>query len=88
MRVAIVRPERGTIRRSTDQPGQIVAYETTSIHAKVSGYVEKWTVDIGDKVKKGQTLAVLSVPELEAEVGQRRAMVEEAQAEARPGQGV
>jgi HlyD family secretion protein len=78
-RVAIVRPERGTIRRATEQPGQIEAFETTSIHAKVSGYVEKWTVDIGDRVKKGQVLVVLSVPELDAEAEQRQATVEESQ---------
>ena len=47
-----MRPERGTIRRSTEQPGQIEAYEATPIHAKVSGYVEKWNVDIGAKVAR------------------------------------
>lgn len=79
--VAVIRPERGTIRRSTGQPGQMVADETTPIHAKVCGYIAKWTADIGDKVKKGQTLAALSVPELDAEAGQRQAMIEESQAE-------
>jgi len=79
-RVEVIRPERGTIRRSTVQPGQVEAYEVTPIHAKVSGYVRKWTVDIGTKVTKGQVLAVLSVPELDAEADQKEAMVEEAAA--------
>jgi HlyD family secretion protein len=79
-RVEVIRPQRGGISRSTDQPGQIEAYETTEIFARVSGYVEKWTVEIGDKVKKGQTLVVISVPELDAEAEQRQAMVEETQA--------
>ena len=69
---------RATIARVTKQPGQIEAYETTAIHAKVSGFVEKWNVDLGDKVKKGQPMAVLSVPELDAEVEQKHAMVDEA----------
>ena len=79
-RVEVVKPERATIRRSTEQPGQIEAYEVTPIYAKVSGYVQKWNVDIGAKVKKGQVLAVLSVPELDAEAEQKLAMVEESEA--------
>jgi HlyD family secretion protein len=80
MRVEVVRPERQTVRRSVGEPGQIEAYEVTSIYAKVSGYVQKWTVDIGTKVTKGQVLAVLSVPELDAEAEQKQATVEEAEA--------
>jgi RND family efflux transporter MFP subunit len=79
-RVEVVKPERGRIRRATEQPGQIEAYEVTPIYAKVSGYVEKWNVDIGAKVKKGEVLAVLSVPELDAEAEQKKAMVEESEA--------
>ena len=76
----VVRPERRTIRRTTQQPGQIEAFEVTPIHARVAGYVQAWNVDIGAKVKKGQVLAVLSVPELDAEAEQKQAAVEEAQA--------
>jgi multidrug efflux pump subunit AcrA (membrane-fusion protein) len=79
-RVEVVKPERGPIRRSTEQPGQIEAYEVTPIYAKVSGYVERWNVDIGTKVKKGEALAVLSVPELDAEAEQKQALVEESEA--------
>ena len=79
-RVEVVKPERATIRRTTVQPGQIEAYETTLIFAKVSGYVRNWDVDIGSKVSKGQVLAVLSVPELDAEAEQKQATIEEAEA--------
>jgi RND family efflux transporter MFP subunit len=77
-RVEVVRPERQTVRRSVGEPGQVVAFETTAIHAKIPGYVKGWTVNIGDAVKKGQVLAELSVPELEAEFRQKRAAVEQA----------
>jgi HlyD family secretion protein len=90
-RVEVVRPERRTIRRSTEQPGQIEAYEATPLYPKVAGYVEKWNVDIGAKVTKGQVLAVLSVPELNAEAGQKQATVEEAEAkltQAKAAEGV
>ena len=79
-RVEVVKPERATIRRATEQPGQIEAFEVTAIYAKVSGYVEKWTVDIGAKVKKNQVLALLAVPELDAEAEQKQAMIEESEA--------
>ena len=76
----MVIPERRTIRRTTEQPGQVETYETTSIHAKVSGYIQEWSVDIGTEVRKGQILAVISVPELDAEAEQKQAIVEESEA--------
>src|SRR5271163_1273551 len=76
--VEIVHPERQTIRRSVGEPGELEAFETTSIHAKIAGYVKNWTVNIGATVKKGQTLAELAVPELDAELKQKQAMVEQA----------
>jgi len=79
-RVEVVRPDRATIRRSTEEPGQIEAYEETTIYARVSGYVQKWNVDIGAKVAKGQILAVISVPDLDAEAEQKLATVEESEA--------
>ena len=80
MRVEVVRPERHTVRRSVDVPGELQAFQTTPIHAKIAGYVKDWTVNIGAKVKKGQVLAELWVPEVEADLQQKRAAVEQAQA--------
>jgi HlyD family secretion protein len=80
-RVEVVRPERQTVRRSVGQPGQLQAFETTAIHARIPGYVKGWVVNIGDAVKKGQVLAELSVPELDAELRQKRAAVERAVAQ-------
>ena len=60
------------------EPGELQAFETTAIHAKIAGYVKNWTVNIGATVKKGQVLAELSVPELEAELKQKQAAVEQA----------
>ena len=80
-RVEIVHPERHTVRRSVSEPGELQAFETTPIHAKIAGYVKTWTVNIGAEVKKGQVLAELSVPELVAEVRQKEASVRQAVAE-------
>jgi RND family efflux transporter MFP subunit len=76
-----VRPSRETLRRTTEQPGQIEAAETTPIHAKLGGYVERVAVDIGDSVRKGQVLAELHVPEIDADLKQKRAAVKQAEAE-------
>lgn len=77
-RVEVVHPERRTVRRVVSEPGQIQAFETTSIYAKISGHVANWAVNIGDRVKKGQVIAELSVPEMVAEVRQKEASVEQA----------
>src|SRR5262249_8350873 len=79
-KVEVVHPKRQTIRRTTEQPGQVEAFETTPIHAKISGYVENLQVDIGSKVTKGQILAELRVPEMVADVEEKKALVGEAQA--------
>jgi RND family efflux transporter MFP subunit len=71
--VHLVKPERKTLLRTTGQPGFIEAYEQTSLYPKVSGYISAWKVDIGDKITKGQVLAVISVPELEAEYREKKA---------------
>jgi RND family efflux transporter MFP subunit len=78
--VTTVHPERQTIRRTIEQPGQIVGFEETPVHAKISGHVRKLFVDIGDPVKAGQTLAELWVPEVEEELHQKEAAVILAQA--------
>jgi RND family efflux transporter MFP subunit len=79
-RVEVVRPERQTVRRTVGEPGQLQAYETAEVHARIPGYVKGWTVNIGESVKKGQLLAELSDPELEADVKQKEAAIEQAAA--------
>jgi RND family efflux transporter MFP subunit len=80
-KVETVKPQRGTVRRTTEQPGQIEAFEETPLLAKISGYVLKLHADIGDRVAAAQVLAELWVPELEAEVKQKQALVQQAKAE-------
>ncbi|MHB8381499.1 MAG: efflux RND transporter periplasmic adaptor subunit [Acidobacteriaceae bacterium] len=49
---------------SIELPGDLVGYYEAALHAKVTGYLKTISVDKGDRVKAGQTLAVLEVPEL------------------------
>ena len=60
--VTRVSPVRRDIQRIVGQPAFVNAYEQTSIFPKLTGFVEKWNVDIGDKVKKDQVLATLFIP--------------------------
>jgi RND family efflux transporter MFP subunit len=60
--------KRGSIVRKLNLAGQFQPYQVIDVHAKVSGYVRHIYVDIGDRVRQGQTLAVLEVPELDAQL--------------------
>jgi RND family efflux transporter MFP subunit len=62
-------------------PGQTAAWFETTIYARVNGYVGKWSADIGDHVKKGQVLATIETPELDAELSASRAQLKASEAE-------
>ena len=54
-------------------PGTLTAWHEAPIYSRIPGYVNAWYVDMGDKLKKGQVMAVIEVPELEAEYRQAKA---------------
>jgi RND family efflux transporter MFP subunit len=62
--------QRGDISHVLTLAGQFQPYQVVDVHPKVSGYMSRINVDIGDVVHQGQTLAVLEVPELRAELQQ------------------
>jgi len=59
---------RGSIVHSLSLAGQFQPFQVIDVHAKVSGYIRHIYVDIGDRVRQGQVLAVLEVPELDAQL--------------------
>jgi RND family efflux transporter MFP subunit len=59
---------RGNIAHTLSLAGQFQPYQVVDVHPKVTGFMAKINVDIGDRVHKGQTLAVLEVPELNAQL--------------------
>ncbi|HEX4032227.1 MAG TPA: efflux RND transporter periplasmic adaptor subunit [Terracidiphilus sp.] len=67
-RVAIA--QRGDISHVLTLAGQFQPYQVVDVHPKVSGYMRRINVDIGDIVHQGETLAVLEVPELKAQLEQ------------------
>ena len=64
--VAIV--QRGSIDQVLTLAGQFQPYQVIDVHPKVSGFIRNIYVDIGDRVHQGETLAVLEVPELKAQL--------------------
>jgi len=67
-RAAIALVKREAVSNTLSIAGEFTPYQEVELHAKVSGYIRKINVDIGDRVKTGQVLAVLEVPELNAQV--------------------
>jgi RND family efflux transporter MFP subunit len=59
----------GRIEKQTTLPGELLSYEKVEVHPKVSGYIKQIKVDIGSVVKKGQVLAIIEAPEIEANLG-------------------
>ena len=80
MHVKVVHPLRGAMDRITVQPGSVQSFESADLFAEVPGYLKSQTVDIGDRVKRGQVLAVIDVPELEQQVARQAAMLDQARA--------
>ena len=63
----VVRVEPGNVSHVLTLAGQFQPYQVVEVHPKVSGFIRKIFVDIGDRVHKGETLALLEVPELQAQ---------------------
>ena len=75
------KPARKTLTLTTTQPARIDPLVQAPIHSKLAAYVGEVLVDFGDVVKKDQPLAKLVAPELEAELLQKKALLEQARAQ-------
>ncbi|MFL5309932.1 MAG: efflux RND transporter periplasmic adaptor subunit [Myxococcales bacterium] len=72
-RVSVVKALAVDAGRTLTLPAGLVANQQTLVYARASGYVRRWLVDIGDRVKKGQLLVQLDTPELDKQLAQARA---------------
>src|SRR6202007_2283272 len=63
-RVDVIQLQRGEMALSIELPGDLVGFYEAALHAKVTGSLKSITADKGDRVKAGQLLAVIEVPEL------------------------
>jgi RND family efflux transporter MFP subunit len=78
---AVVAVARGDLASSLTVAGQFQPYQQVDLHAKVSGYIRWIKVDIGDRVRQGEVLALLEVPELQDQVEGAEAEVRHSQSD-------
>ncbi len=71
--VAIVNPKPAPPSETITLPGNIVGWYEAPIYARVTGYVAMWHKDYGAEVKKGDILAEINTPDLDAEYRQAKA---------------
>ena len=77
--VAVALVQRQPIANSLTLSGEFRPYQEVDVHAKVAGFIRQIYVDVGDKVKSGQVLADLEVPELNAQVRGAEAAIRRSQ---------
>jgi RND family efflux transporter MFP subunit len=78
--VSIMHPIRSAADQDLTLPGNVQAYVETPIYARTNGYLKKWYVDIGGRVKEGQLLATIDTPEVDQQLNQAQAALLQAQA--------
>ena len=71
--VATVQPQASPASQPLVLPGRLAAYINAPIYARVSGYLHAWYADIGTHVKAGQLLGVIDTPDLDQQLEQARA---------------
>ena len=78
--VQVVSPVPGTATSGLALPGEAKALVEAPIYARTSGYLKRYLVDIGSQVKEGDLLAEIDTPELNQELAQARAQLNQADA--------
>lgn len=79
--VPVANVERGNISDDITVTAEFTPYQEIDVMAKVAGYIRNINVDIGDRVRTGQVLAQLEVPELQDDITRSAAAVEASEAE-------
>lgn len=79
-RVEVIQVRRSAGKNGLELPGSIQAVTEAPVLARADGYIKRRTVDIGDRVTTGQVLAEIEAPELDQQVLQAKAAVEQTRA--------
>lgn len=78
--VTVIHPTHGAPQTEIILPGNMQAFIDAPIYARTTGYLKKWYVDIGSRVKANQLLAEIETPEVDQQLSQARADLNTAQA--------
>jgi HlyD family secretion protein len=73
--IRVIKPERRDLRMTVTQPGTIESFETTPIYSRISGYIQKYNYNIGDRVKAGDVLIDMWIPDYVEALAQKTATV-------------
>jgi multidrug efflux pump subunit AcrA (membrane-fusion protein) len=79
--VPVARVVRGDIASTTVLTAEFQPFQEVDVMAKVAGYVRAIHVDLGDRVREGQVLAELEIPEMTNEISKAAALVEQTESE-------
>jgi RND family efflux transporter MFP subunit len=71
--VSVTQPKAKAVGQELILPGNMQAFADTPIYARTSGYLKRWHVDIGKRVKAGDLLAEIDTPEIDDQLQQARA---------------
>ena len=78
--VVVVQPKRSAPAQEIVLPANVQAFADAPIYARTNGYLKRWYVDIGTRVKEGQLLAEIDTPEVNQQLRQSLADLATAQA--------
>ena len=78
--VNVVHPKSEARARDLVLPGNTRAFIDSPIYARTNGYLKRWYVDIGARVRKGELLAEIETPELDQQLRQAKAELATAEA--------
>jgi RND family efflux transporter MFP subunit len=78
--VAVITPRAGAATQRLVLPGTVQAWFEAPIYARVNGYLKKWNFDYGAHVKKGDVLADIETPDLDAQLAALQAKLNSARA--------
>jgi RND family efflux transporter MFP subunit len=78
--VTVTQPQVGKSDNDLSLPSTLQAYSDSPIFARTNGYIAHWYADIGTHVRQGQLLAVIESPEVDQELNQARATLNQTQA--------
>lgn len=68
------------VTKNIELPAELLPYEQAALFARVPGYVKDLKVDMGDKVRQGQTLAIIEAPELQTKYAEFQSSLQAAKA--------
>lgn len=78
--VSVIHPKVAVASDALRLPANLQALNSAPIYARTTGYVQRWLVDLGDTVRRGQVLAILDAPDVEQQLAAARADLQTARA--------